>query len=281
MAVERKKEFIIDLGDLVKTQLNDFVKSRQRIHALEETNFQRNIIDNDLSYQEQLDYRIEQLKKEKENKYPDNDFIEEIKTSISNLKKMVRQRKFRDEYFSLLQDLASGNKSLENHLSFLQDSILDESLDREIKDQLQEELIKVTEAKRTQDRNIINSQITFYQKDRTSDSINEAIDIVKKQLLKPDIQRDEVLRNSYEMQLKTLNKEKREVEIEDKANWMVMTMIKQEKPHPSLWKINTFADFRNNADVDNPINVGLIYKILLRITILSEIIQSFKIIPRL
>jgi len=255
MAVERIKEFTIDLGDLVKTRLDSFVNSRQRIHATEEATFQRSVVDNDLSYQEQLDYRQAQLEKEQEEIYPDNEFIDEVKTSVTGLKKMVRYRKFRDTYFTLLTDLASGRKSLEDHLNYLQDSLADEFLDTEIKEELKEQYTKTLEAKRTQDRNIIDAQISFNQKDRTADSINKAITSVKSQLTKPDIQKDEVLRASYEMQLATLEKEKMEIGIEDKMNWMAINLMTKDRKNPSLWKLETFSGFRDKGG-NVPVSIG-------------------------
>ena len=255
MAVERIKEFTIDLGDLVKTRLDSFVNSRQRIHAAEEATFQRSVVDNDLSYQEQLDYRNNQLGKEQEEIYPDNEFIDEIKTSVTGLKKMVRYRKFRDEYFTLLTDLASGRKSLEDHLSYLQDSLADEFLDREIKDELKEQYTKTLEAKRTQDRTIVDAQISFNQKDRTADSINKAISSVKSQLTKPDIQKDDVLRTSYELQLATLEKERMEVGVEDKMNWMAINLMTKDRKNPSLWKLETFSGFVDKGG-NVPVNIG-------------------------
>jgi len=255
MAVERKKEFIIDLGDLVKTRLNDFVKSRQRIHALEESDFQRNIIDNDLSYQDQLDYRKDLLKREKEKKYPDNDFIEEIKTSISNLRVLVRQRKWRDEYFSFLSDRIAGRKSLQDYLEFLEAS-LHEGYNREIRDKIEEEILTTqTEIKKNK-RDIVNSQITFYEKDRTIDSIDKAIGLIQKQLLKPDIQKDDVLRNSYQLQLLTLNKERTEVMIEDKISEMSISLIKEEKKNNALFKLDSYKNYRDSATTDRPVNIG-------------------------
>lgn len=256
MAVERVKEFTIDLGDLVKTRLDSFVNSRARVHAVEETSFQRSVIDNDLTYQEQLDYRKAQMTLEQKKTYPDIDFIDELKTSASSLKKMVRQRKFRDTYFTFLTDLASGRKAIEDHISYLQNSLADETLDREIKDELENEYMKAVESKRTRDRQIIDSQITFYEKDRTAQSIDKATKLVKSQLAKPDTQKDEVLKASYEMQLMALGKEKMEIGVEDKMTWMAVQLISQDRKNPSLWKLETFGGFTDNAGIDMPVNIG-------------------------
>ena len=151
-----------------------------------------------------------------------------METTISSTKKLVRARKFRDSYFTFLQDLASGRKSLEDHLEFLQ-TALEDTWDRDIKDEIRDQIIKVTEAKRDQDRKIIDSQITFNQKDNTVKSLNTAMGLVRKQLLKPEIQKDNTLRTAYEQQLTTLQKERLEIDIEDKANWMVRKWLALQK----------------------------------------------------
>jgi len=187
--------------------------------------------------------------------YPDIAFVEELKDSITSFKKLVRARKFRDSYFTLLQDLASGRKSLEDHLEFLQ-TTLEDTWDRDIRDEIQDQIIKVTEAKRDQDRKIIDSQIAFYQKDNTTKSLNAGMDLVRKQLLKPEIQRDNTLRTAYEQQLTTLQKERLEIDVEDKSNWMVMEMVSTERTNPSLWKLAVFSGFRDKAGTDAPVNIG-------------------------
>ena len=256
MAVERIKEFTIDLGDIVKTRLDSFVNIRKRVHATEEANFQRSVVDNDLTYQEQLDYKQAQLSIEKGKIYLDVNFIDELETSVSSLKKMVRQRKFRDNYFTFLTDLVSGKKAIEDHIVYLRNSLDDETLDREIKDELKNEYLKAVESKRTRDREIVDSQIAFYKKDRTAQSIDKAMDLVKSQLTKPEVQKDEAIRTSYEMQSRTLEKEKMEVGVEDKMVWTAVQLVSQDRKNPSLWKLETFGGFVSGAGTDMPVNIG-------------------------
>lgn len=255
MAVERTtKEFELNLGEMVRTRLSSFVNVRKGIQAKEEAEFQRSIIDNDLSYDDQLSYRKGQLDKEQGKQYPDNNFITEIKTSITYNKKMVRHRKFRDSYFAFLQDMASGRKSLEDHIEYLNDTI-DDATDISIIDELKGELMKATGNKRLQDMKIIDSQIQFNQTDRTIKSINEAISLTKTQLTKPDIIKDESLRNVYEQTLAVLEKDKLEIGVEDKMSDMITSSISQDRQHSSLWKINTFSDFQSKGGM-TPINIG-------------------------
>ena len=144
---------------------------------------------------------------------------------------------------------------MEDHLEFLQ-TTLEDTWDRDTRDEIQDQIIKVTEAKRDQDRKIIDSQIAFYQKDNTTKSLNAGMDLVRKQLLKPEIQRDNTLRTAYEQQLTTLQKERLEIDVEDKSNWMVMEMISTERTNPSLWKLAVFSGFRDKAGTDAPVNIG-------------------------
>ncbi|MCD5384845.1 MAG: LysM peptidoglycan-binding domain-containing protein [Candidatus Pacebacteria bacterium] len=255
MSVERVKEFTIDLSEIVKTRLNSFTLSRKRIQATGEAVFQRRVVDEDLSWKDQLDYRKRQLKEEQEKTYPDLDFIDEIKTSISSLRKLVKAREFRDQYYAFLQELVTGKKTLADHLEYLQNT-LEQGWNREIRDEIQDEILKVSEEKTRQDRMIIDSQISFKKDDRTAKSLDDAIALVNAQLGKPEIQRDDVLRTAYELQLRTLTKERLEVTIEDKMNWMVMNAVSEERANPSLWKLEVFAGFKDKGDLDLPVNVG-------------------------
>ena len=255
MAVERVREFLLDLGDIVKMRIDNFSIARKRIQAGEEANFQRRILDNDLSYRDQLDYRQRQLEVEEERVYPDGKFIEEIKTSISSFKKLIRRRDYRDSYLAFLTDLASGKKTLVEHLEYLQNA-LSESWDTEIRDDIREQIVKVTGQVREQERKIVDSQIAFRTKDRTAASLDEAMDLVKKQLNKPEVQKDRSLMVGYEQQLATLTKEKLEVEIEDKATWMAISSLTQDRENASLWKLEVFSGLRDKAGMDVPVNVG-------------------------
>jgi hypothetical protein len=254
MAVLRQKEFTINLGEIVKARFDSFVNVRRGIQAKEEAEFQRTVLDNDLSYDTQLSYRQEQLEKEKGKKYPDNNFIGELKTSETYLRKMVRFRKFRDGYFTFLQDMAGGRKSLQDHIDYLQTTI-DETTDMEIKDELKEQLMEATRRERLQKRQIVDSQIEFSRKDQTTDSMNKAIELVKTQLSKPDIIKDEAIRSAYEQQLQTLEKERLEVQVEDKMNYMAINLISKTRQHDSLWKMELFAGFRDGAG-NVPVNIG-------------------------
>jgi len=255
MAVERIKQFSIDLAEAVETRVDAFNTIRTGIRAREEANFQRSIVDNDLAYEAQLNYRKEQLAIAKAEIFPDQTNIDELTSSVSYLKKMTRNRKFRDEYFSFLQELASGKKSLEDHISFLE-SAIETTTDIDIKDELNGKLLEATAEKRIKDRTIIDSQIEFNTKDKTNISIQTAIDAVQLQLTKPDIIKDASLKNSYELQLSALNKDKLEISIEDKMNGVIINLISQDRTNSSLYKINTFSNFINTGGVNTPVNIG-------------------------
>ena len=92
MAVKRKVGFTISLGNLVQERLDSFSETRENLRAVEEADFQRTVIDNDLDYQERLDYRKSQLELEKGKTYKDASFISDIKSSISVLRNQVKNQ---------------------------------------------------------------------------------------------------------------------------------------------------------------------------------------------
>jgi len=255
MAVERVKEFTIDLGAIINARLESFSVSRKRIQATREAEFQRRIVDNDLSFQEQVDYYTELLKEERAKTYPDVNYINELETTISSTKKLVRARKFRDRYFGVLGDIVAGRKSLEDHITFLKDQ-LEEEWDREIKDEIQESLLKLEQQKRDTDRSIINSQISFYAKDKTLSSINSAMELTKSQLNTAIRERNNELINAYELKLRSLDKAKIEIDIEDKANFLIKSLISTDRPNNSLFKLDAFSDAQSRGNTTMPITMN-------------------------
>jgi len=178
-----------------------------------------------------------------------------LETTISSTKKLVRARKFRDRYFGVLGDIVAGRKSLEDHITFLKDQ-LEEEWDREIKDEIQESLLKLEQQKRDTDRGIIDSQISFYAKDKTLSSINSAMELTKSQLNTAIRERNNELINAYELKLRSLDKAKIEIDIEDKANFLIKSLISTDRPNNSLFKLDAFSDAQSRGNTTMPITMN-------------------------
>ena len=255
MAVKRKVGFTISLGNLVQERLDSFSDTRETLRAVEEADFQRTVIDNDLDHQERLDYRKSQLELEKGKTYKDQSFISDLKSSISVLKNQVKNQKFRDDYFTLLSGMASGNKTLDDQISFLKTSLGHEYLDAETKSKLETAYTSAVSNKVSNEMAIVDANIEFNEKDRTAKSLDKAISSVKSQLAKSIISKNPALKTSYELQLKSLEKDKLEVGIEDSAISMSVNMMSQTRPNDSMWKVDSFVNLRDKASANIPVTI--------------------------
>ena len=256
MAVERKEEFVIDLGKIVQARLDSFYNARKSIRARQESDFQRRIIDEDLSYQQQLDYRKLQLEEEMSKEYPDEDYIDYLKTNISNLKNLVRQRKYRDQYNALLDEMVSGRKGLTDQIQWLEQQLQSNDWSQEIKDQIQESLQSAKQKKMEIDDKIIQDQIDFYQKDKTMASLDKAYTLAQEGLSKATLSNNEDLINQYKLTIQAINKQKAEVGIEDKVNTLVGQLVSTDRPNSSLYKVDSISSYANSASDGIPVTIN-------------------------
>ena len=256
MAVERAPQFVLNLGNVIKARLQSLAEQRKIIQAREEAEFQRRVIEQGLSLEDQLSYRLQQLEREQKKRFPDQDFISAIKLEISNLKKLIRQKKFRDKYYTFLQEASLGRKSVSDKLNFLYDQ-LESVVDEDIKDQIRERIIELNNLKLEIDRSVENQRIEFYEKDRTLDSYNKAIDLVKKQLSRTDVIKNPEILTAYQLKLQALEQEKAQIAVEQKINELTVEMAKaSDSLYPSLTKLKKLNLYLSTAREDMPVTIN-------------------------
>jgi len=256
MAVERAPQFVLNLGNVIKARLQSLAEQRKIIQAREEAEFQRRVIEQGLSLEDQLSYRLQQLEREQKKRFPDQDFVSAIKLEISNLKKLVRQKKFRDKYYNFLQEASLGRKSVSDELNFLYDQ-LEGVVDEDIKDQIRERIIELNNLKLKIDRSVENQRIEFYEKDKTLDSYNKAIDLVKKQLSRTDVIKNPEILTAYQLKLQALEQGKAQIATEQKINELTIEMAKaSDSLYPSLTKLKKLNLYLSTAREDMPVVIN-------------------------
>ena len=142
MAVERKKTFEINLGEIVKTRFDNFVNARNKIQAYNESEFQKKIMEEGMSYEIQIDYRKKQIEKEKDKQYPDNDFIKKLEGSFANLKRLFRYETMRKIYLDGYEEYKTGKSSVDSLIESLNELIAGED-DFEIRTEFENHLTKL------------------------------------------------------------------------------------------------------------------------------------------
>jgi len=256
MAVERSPQFVLDLGSVIQARLRALAEQRRIIRAREEAEFQRRILEEGLSLEDQLAYRNQQLEREKRRRFPDQDFISALKTEIATLRKMIRQRKFRQKYYDFLQMAAAGRKSISDEIEFLQEELVN-AIDDETRDEIRERIIDLTRRKLAIDQAVEDQKIQFYTKDRTLQSYDKAIELVKKQLSKIEVMKNPEVATAYQLKLQALQQEKASIAVEEKINDLLIDMSKaSDYAYPSLMKLNKLNSLLSTADENTPVTIN-------------------------
>ena len=178
MAITRKNIKRIALGNLVKSRVDSFVESRNRIRDFKEADFLTRVVNDGLSYQDQMDYYKAEMKKEKDKNVPDNTYIKAIKKTVAGLGKLNRQKKFRDGYSASITNLNTQRKGIDDHLRFLELQKLD-ATDPSLISEID---TRINEAKQEQ-FNIRNTAVInraqFALQDKTIPALEKSINDVK------------------------------------------------------------------------------------------------------
>jgi len=256
MAVERLPQFVLDLGEVVQARLRALAEQREIIRAREEAEFQRRILEEGLLPEEQLAYRQQQLEREQNRAFPDQNFIAALKKEIASLKKIIRQRKFRQEYYDFLQEAAAGRKSISDEINFLQDQLAD-AIDDETRDEIRDRLIALIQRQTAIDKAVEDQKIEFYSKDRTLESYDKAIDLVRKQLSKIEVIKNPEVANAYRLKLQALQQERASIVVEEQLNDLAIEMSRaSDYAYPSLAKLNKLHSLVSAADENTPVIIN-------------------------
>ncbi len=105
------------LDTFVQTIMQQYQNQLALRNAEEEGNFYRNIVDNNLSVAEQLDYRKAQLARVGD----DPAERKRLRTEIATLKSRADQQKFTEDYQEKVANVAAGITSLDSVISWLED----------------------------------------------------------------------------------------------------------------------------------------------------------------
>ena len=252
MAITREIAFVINLENVVQTRLDSFVNVRKKIRARTESQFQRRVSEEGLSYQAQLEYYQTQLEKERKGFIPDQDYITEINDSIANLKKLVRYEKIRNTYLENYTQYKEGRISNDSFIGMLKsqlETIDDPDLRKEINNKISESRI----AKVENDRKALENRITLAQKDRSIDLINTMISEVEAKKNDAYAIGDRELATFYEVKLQALKSQKGKVMVEDKMQSIDFKATKDGLT--SIQKLNLLNDAVVTADTITPLTI--------------------------
>ncbi len=194
--------FVSNLSLAYKTQLT-------ARNAEDEVNFNKQVLENDLSLDDQLEYRKEQLKR------VSDDPAERlrIRKEISDLKNRIQQKEYSDEYTQKLVDSESGLTSIDSVIDWLETQRASTN-DPSIIASIDKSLIEKNAEKFALTKNLLTNQTDYALKDRTDSVLDTQINRVTSAKNKALLAGDDTLSSSYDLQLQSLAKAKSENDIQ-------------------------------------------------------------------
>lgn len=223
MAYERTSSAKVrgDSLDVFVDNISKAYKSQLAIrNAADELTFNKQVLEQNLSLDDQISYRTEQLARVSDDPTEKN----RIKGEISALKDRKEQKDFADAYLGKLINFQAGITSIDTVLDFLTEqksSITDET----ILSTINQELVKQQSKKFELTKSLLQNQTEYAVKDKTDDVLSTQIGKVQGAKNKALLSGDAELASSYDLQLQSLTKAQTETSIErDMKNFAVTSV---------------------------------------------------------
>lgn len=199
---ENLDAFVTNMGKLYSTQ----IASR---NAADETRFNELVLEGNMSLEDQLSYRKEQLKRVSD----DPAEKKRVKEEIGTLTDRVEQKKFADVYLAKLLDYSEGASSIDSVISWLEGEKAN-TTDPTIKTSIQKELATQYNKKFELDKNALAAQSQYAINDKTLSIIDGQISKVQSAKNKALLSNNNEQVAMLDLQLQGLNKAKAEAEID-------------------------------------------------------------------
>lgn len=178
--------------------------------AADETNFNRLVLEQNLSLSDQLDYRKQQLARS-----GDSDVATKtrIKKEISSLTDRIEQKQFSDAYTQQLIGLNSGMSSVDSILGWLRDRRV-ATTDETIQGSIDNQIAQMEDKKFTIQQQTIANQTKYAQQDKTGTLLADAVATVTAAKNKALLSGQTDVATSYDLQLQSLQQAVRENDVD-------------------------------------------------------------------
>lgn len=213
MAVERtKNKYTLDIGEFINKQITVFDAFKTRRRAGIEARFQERVLVDGISYEEQLKYREEQLKKESDSDRPDQDFIADVKSKITDLKQKVEYKTFQDAFTNSFNAWQLGRKSADDHLKWLEETLAD-TTNMDFRDELGKQIQQTMVQMRTDYRSLVDAKIDLAKVDGTAEAIAKGLEEAKAEKSKALLENDPVRAQAMDNTIKSLERDKTQLSL--------------------------------------------------------------------
>lgn len=170
-------------------------------NTADETAFNKAVLENNISLDDQLSYRKQQLKDVSD----DPAERTRIKNEISALTNQIEQKKFSDAYLQKVSDFQSGLSSIDSVISFLTDQKAD-ATDPTILDTINKNLSDASAIKFNLTKQLLTDSTNYALNDKSASVINTQIAKVSSAKATALLNGDEATSSMLDLQLQSLTK---------------------------------------------------------------------------
>lgn len=251
MAFERlsdRKVIGTNLNAFIQTNLALLKNQRTTRNMEDETKFQTSVLEDNLSLNDQLSYRTDQLARVK----GDKDETKRIRTEIAALKDRIEAQKFSDEYTQRVDELNTGAASIDATIDWVTNR-LKVTTDLNIKNSLQQSLSQLTQKKFQLQQSTLDTQSTYAVNNKSEDILTTQLERVgsarKTALLAGNDNYVAVL----DIQLQNLTKALTETRVSNTLLSLATDTITGQSATAMLDKFNSMV---STADTSTPVTIG-------------------------
>lgn len=241
------------LGD----NLDAFIGSTMKLYqqqleirnANDEASFYKSVADNNLSLEDQLTYRKEQLKRVSDDPAEKRRITQEV----TALKTRVTQQKFLDEFTDKVVAANSGVASIDTVIHWLEDQ-RQSATDPSVRASIAQSLQTWNDKKFTETQNLLNAQTNFALQDKSGDVLQTQITRVSGAKAAAILAGNTELAGAYDLQLQQLNKAVTINAIQKDMNNFAVSTITGSQSATGL--LDAYNSKITSADANTPININ-------------------------
>lgn len=250
---ERAMAISINLSGVIAGRINALVTVRQRERSVQEAKFQQTVVDQGLSYDDQIEYRKKQMDEERKKPSPDLEYVTELEGSVASLRQLNRFKKIREDYLDNYDKLKAGSISLKDMQGFLMGQ-LRSATDEQSREEIRAELTNVRAQISESEINTLNNRVMLAEKDGTVSALQTAISDITKRKAFADLAGNDEESSAWDVSLLSLRKQLNEAQIVTSLNDIDMTITR--RGGSSVEKLNMLNDQIQKSDGSTPITVA-------------------------
>ena len=252
-AVERDSSFVNDLQGVVSTRLTNFNNTVTNIRARQDADFATKVLNDGLTYDQQLAYYQSRLDNEKSKDYPDANYISTLNSNVANLKKLVKYQKFNDQYTQDFNLYSTGRGSIDTLINEVK-SMIDQTTDQTERSNLQSTLSQLTTQKFKDAQQLIQNNITLATNDQSIPTLQSMLSELQNDQVGASASGNAELASSYATQIQTIKSNISSIQVQQATNSINLQVLNSGSN--SIQKLSILSNLVSSSDTSTPVNIG-------------------------